>query len=128
MISFFSGPKINPKWGVPKFTDVNFIQNEGPPYFFHRFSAADYDSVLSFWGSPQWLFQKHWKCPNWVTPKRYNKIFPKIQSIRGFFGNKCSFQKWFWNLSSTSNHLKFEKSEMPGNFQVHVWRIPLIPK
>jgi hypothetical protein len=22
-----------------------------------------------------------------VTPKRYNKIFLKIQSIRGFFGN-----------------------------------------
>jgi hypothetical protein len=37
-----------------------------------------------------------------VTPKRYNKIFPKIQIIRGFFGNKCTFQNWFWNLSNTS--------------------------
>jgi hypothetical protein len=37
-----------------------------------------------------------------VTPKRYKNISPKIQSIRGFFNNKCSFQNWFWNLSSTS--------------------------
>jgi hypothetical protein len=37
-----------------------------------------------------------------VTPIRYNKNIPKIQSIRGFFGNKCCFQNWFWNLSSTS--------------------------
>jgi hypothetical protein len=32
-----------------------------------------------------------------VNPKRYHKIFPKIQSIRGFFGISM-----FWNLSSTS--------------------------
>jgi hypothetical protein len=59
-------------------------------------------STSDFWDNPQWIFQKHWKCPNWVTPKRYNKIFPKIQSIRGFFSNKCYIQNWFWNLSSTS--------------------------
>jgi hypothetical protein len=78
--------------------------------FFHRFSAPNYDSVISFfpsksgfWDNPQWIIQKHWKCPNWVTPKRNNKTFPKIQSIRGFFDNKCSFQNRFWNFSSTSD-------------------------
>jgi hypothetical protein len=46
-----------------------------------------------------------------VTPKRYNKIFLKIQSMRGFFGNKCSF---------FLTHLvcpKSENLEIPGNFR-----------
>jgi hypothetical protein len=41
MISFFSGPKINPQWEAAKFTDLNFIQKEGPDdnffYFSHNF-------------------------------------------------------------------------------------------
>jgi hypothetical protein len=53
-----------------------------------------------------------------VTPKRYNKIFPKIQSIRGFHGNKCSFQRWFWNLSSISGLSQFWNA----------WKLPRITK
>jgi hypothetical protein len=44
-----------------------------------------------------------------MTPKRYNKIFPKNQSICGFFDNKCSFQNWSWNLFSTSGLSQIRK-------------------
>jgi hypothetical protein len=95
-----------------KVTTQHYFFRELNPTFFNRFWAANYDSVLSFftgfWDNLQWIFQKHWKCPNWVTlsdsKNIYNKIFHKIQRIRGFFDNKCSLQNqnWFWNLSSTS--------------------------
>jgi hypothetical protein len=67
--------------------------------------------------NPQWIFEKHWKYHNWVTPKRYKKIFPKIQIIIGFFGNKCSFQNWFWNLSSTSGLSQIWQT-------INAWKLP----
>jgi hypothetical protein len=50
---FLQWSKNKSKMRSPKFTDVNFIQEEGPPTFFHRFSAADYDSVVSFFPARQ---------------------------------------------------------------------------
>jgi hypothetical protein len=44
-------------------------------------------SVLSFFPARQVseiILNESSKCPNWVTPKRYNKIFPDIQSITWF--------------------------------------------
>jgi hypothetical protein len=71
---------------------------------FHRFLTAHYDSVLSFFPARQVseIIPNESSKSTKNALKRYNKEFPKIQSIRGFFGNKCSFQNWFWNLSSTS--------------------------
>jgi hypothetical protein len=56
--------------------------------FYHSFSAANYNSLLSFFPARQ-VSEKilnessksTGKCSNWVTPKTYNKIFPQIQSI-----------------------------------------------
>jgi hypothetical protein len=52
-----------------------------------------------------------------LTSKRYSKIFPKTQSIRGFFGNKCSRQNWAWKLSSTSGLSQIWKIR-------NVWKLP----
>jgi hypothetical protein len=94
--------------------DYHYYFHELISTFFHRFSAA---AAAGFWHNPQWIFQKHLKCHNWEPPKRYNQIFPKIQSIHGCFDNKCSFQNWFWNLSSTSGLSQIWKIR-------NAWKLP----
>jgi hypothetical protein len=62
----------------------------------------DLPSTSGSWDNPQWIFQKHWKCPLWVAWERDHKVFYGNPSIRGFFGFKFSFQNCFWNVFSTS--------------------------
>jgi hypothetical protein len=52
-----------------------------------------------------------------VTPKRSNKIYLKIQSISGFFGNMRGFQNRIWNLSSTSGLSQNRKIR-------NAWKLP----
>jgi hypothetical protein len=68
--------------------------------------------------NPQWFFQKHWKCTNWVAPKRDNKVVPENRSIRGFFDNKFIFQNWFWNHTSTSDSSQIWKFLRPRSFSL----------
>jgi hypothetical protein len=97
--------------------------------FFHRFSASY---------SPQWIFQKHWKCLNWVTPKKTTKYFRKVQSIRGFFGNKCSFQKLLrakdqsypctWKFPGISYFSDFRQTRCARKIPKQVFETTLITK
>jgi hypothetical protein len=76
--------------------------------FFHKFSAANYDSVLSFFPARQVfeiIFNESSKSIENALIESLQKDKTKylLKSKVYVFGNKCSFQNWFWNLSSTSS-------------------------
>jgi hypothetical protein len=91
---------------------------------FHRFSAANYESILSFFPARQVseiiLDESSKSSENslieWLQIDTTN-FFPKIQSIREFFGNKSCFQNWFLNLSSTSGLSQIWKIR-------NAWKLP----
>jgi hypothetical protein len=70
-----------------------------------------------FWKNPQWIFQKHWKCPYWVASERDDKIFYENQSIRDLFDFESSFQNCFWNLLRISGLSEICKIR-------NVWKFP----
>jgi hypothetical protein len=93
---YFCIPKIIDFFKIIDYITQHYFFRELNSTIFHRFSAANYDSVLSLFLACQdceiVLNESSKTTENaLVTPKRYNKIFPK----RGFFGNKFSFQNWF---------------------------------
>jgi hypothetical protein len=68
-----------------------------------------FPSTSGFWDNPQWIFHKHWKCPNWVGSERDSKEFSANQSICSFFGFESSIHNCFWNLLSFSGLSQISK-------------------
>jgi hypothetical protein len=81
--------------------DVNFIHKEGPPNLFHRFSAADYDSVFSFFparqGSEIFLNESSKSTEN-ALQKNTTKYFLE-----------CKVHSKKWRVDSTRKRVKMTR-------------------
>jgi hypothetical protein len=44
-----------------------------------RISFYIFPSTSGSWDNPQWIFQKHWKCPLWVAWDRDHKVYYEIK-------------------------------------------------
>jgi hypothetical protein len=95
-----------------KFMDVNFIHKEGPLNLFHRFSAADYDSVFSFFPARQGseiVLNESSKITENALQKNTTKYFRECKVNVVFFVINFVSKTGFGIFSAYLVCLKFEK-------------------